>query len=398
MLLSERRIYYWIPLLAEVCALYNSILIKYGIRYSYLLFLIIGLFLLFRRRIGVKSKTYFFSILTYIVSIILTSILFLLSQANVSIIMGMVIYILPLLYWLLYDERKIAYYFPQLILGLKYPVLLIAILGIVQFYVSPGIFGFINLNGPIDPYVLKATSDVFSNWMIYLRATSILASPQVFGLFMILYVISFFFYAKKSTLNLILISIYLFAGAHSGNKSFFLILLLFGGYYISKTGTLKSKMIALFISFCLLSVVFYFSEEVSFLSRIVSMENIAGEEKEGRLSIYKELIEKTSFWGEGAGSHQALNGETSDEPTESYFLQILVELGVIPLICFLLIFLLLYIKDKGRINIMVFFIALSMGFVHCFSAFVFFIMWGWLFVLPPVINANKFHALYDYKV
>lgn len=57
--------------------------------------------------------------------------------------------------------------------------LLIAILGVIQFYVSPGIFGFINLSGPVDPYVLKATSDVFPNWMIYLRATSILSSPQV---------------------------------------------------------------------------------------------------------------------------------------------------------------------------------------------------------------------------
>jgi uncharacterized phage infection (PIP) family protein YhgE len=38
--------------------------------------------------------------------------------------------------------------------------------------------------------------------------------------------------------------------------------------------------------------------------------------------------------------------------------------------------------------IMLFFIALSMIFVHCFNAFVFFIMWGWFFVSPPSISGN----------
>lgn len=303
--------------------------------------------------------------------------------------MGMVIYTLPLLYWLLYDERKMAIYFPQLILGLKYPILLIAVLGIVQFYVSPGIFGFINLDGLIDPYVLKATSDVFPNWMVYLRATSILTSPQVFGLFMVLYAISFFLYAKRNALNGILISIYLFAGAHSGNKSFFLILILFGGYYILKSGNMKSKIFALFISIFLLSVVIHFSDEVSFLSRIVNVENIAEEEKVGRLSIYREFLEKATFWGDGAGTHQRFGGELKADVTESYFLQILIELGVIPFVCFLLIFPLCYFKDKKCINIMLFFIALSMGFVHCFNAFVFFIMWGWFFILPPSTNSSK---------
>ena len=388
-MLSERKIYYWIPLLVEVCALYNSILIRYGIRYAYLFFLILGLSLLFRRKVLCKSKIYFFSIVIYIVSVILSSILFLLSQATISIIMGMIIYTLPLLYWLLYDERKMLLYFPQLILGLKYPVLLIAILGVIQFYVSPGIFGFINLSGPVDPYVLKATSDVFPNWMIYLRATSILSSPQVFGLFMVLYAVSFFLYSKKNALNLILMSIYLFAGAHSGNKSFFLILLLFGGYYILNTRNMKSKIMTLLVSVVLLLVMVYFSDEVSFLSRIVSVENIAGEEKEGRLSVYRELLEKVSFWGDGAGTHQILGGEQSAEATESYFLKILVVLVMISFVCFLLIFLLGYLKDKKSINIMLFFIALSMVFVHCFNAFVFFIMWGWFFILPPSINIGK---------
>lgn len=145
----------------------------------------------------------------------------------------------------------------------------------------------------------------------------------------------------------------------------------------------------LLVSVVLLLVMVYFSDEVSFLSRIVSVENIAGEEKEGRLSVYRELLEKVSFWGDGAGTHQILGGEQSAEATESYFLQILVELGMISFVCFLLIFLLGYLKDKKSINIMLFFIALSMVFVHCFNAFVFFIMWGWFFILPPSINIGK---------
>ena len=72
-------------------------------------------------------------------------------------------------------------------MGLKYPVLLVAILGVVQFYISPNLFGIINLSDVVDPYVVKASSDIFSNWVFYLRATSILTSPQVYGLFMVLY-------------------------------------------------------------------------------------------------------------------------------------------------------------------------------------------------------------------
>lgn len=75
--------------------------------------------------------------------------------------MGTVIYILPLFYWLLYDDIKVSLYFPQIIMGLKYPVLLVAILGVVQFYISPNLFGIINLSDVVDPYVVKASSDIF---------------------------------------------------------------------------------------------------------------------------------------------------------------------------------------------------------------------------------------------
>lgn len=396
-MLSERKIYYWIPLLTEILALYNSVLIGYGVRYSYLFCIILGVFFFLRKRISCRSKTYFFSIVIYILSVVLSSSLLFLAEFNISIIMGTVIYILPLFYWLLYDDRKISLYFPQIIMGLKYPVLLVAILGIVQFYVSPALFGIINLNDVVDPYVVKASSDTFSNWVFYLRATSILTSPQVYGLFMILYAISFFIYARKSVLNLLILSIYLFAGAHSGNKSFFLILLLYGGYYLMKTGGIKSKICVLFVTISLLSLVIYFADEVSFLSRIISVDNFADEEKEGRLSIYKNLLTDLSFLGEGAGAHMALSGELSDQPAESYFLQVLVELGIIPFISFLSIFVFNYIKNGKKINIMLFFIALSMGFVHCFNGFVFFIMWGWFFIFPPSINGSKHTVLSNYK-
>ncbi|WP_158562871.1 hypothetical protein [Bacteroides sp. D20] len=42
---------------------------------------------------------------------------------------------------------------------------------------------------------------------------------------------------------------------------------------------MKSKIMTLLVSVVLLLVMVYFSDEVSFLSRIVSVENIAGEEK-----------------------------------------------------------------------------------------------------------------------
>ena len=394
-MLSERKIYFWIPLLTEILALYNSILIGFGVRYSYLFCIILGLLFFLRKRILCKSKTYFFSIAIYVVSVVLSSSLFFLSEFNFSVVMGTVIYILPLFYWLLYDDIKVSLYFPQIIMGLKYPVLLVAILGVVQFYISPNLFGIINLSDVVDPYVVIASSDIFSNWVFYLRATSILTSPQVYGLFMVLYAISFFIYARRSVSNLIILSMYLFAGAHSGNKSFFLILLLYGGYYLMKTGGVKSKIGVLFILISLLLVVIYFADEVSFLSRIISVDNFADEEKEGRLSIYKNLLADLSFLGEGAGAHMALSGELSDQPAESYFLQVLIELGIIPFISFLSIFVFNYIKNGKKINIMLFFIALSMGFVHCFNGFVFFIMWGWFFIFPPSINIGK-HTVLSY--
>ena len=132
-MLSERKIYFWIPLLTEILALYNSILIGFGVRYSYLFCIILGLLFFLRKRILCKSKTYFFSIAIYVVSVVLSSSLFFLSEFNFSVVMGTVIYILPLFYWLLYDDIKVSLYFPQIIMGLKYPVLLVAILGVYNF-------------------------------------------------------------------------------------------------------------------------------------------------------------------------------------------------------------------------------------------------------------------------
>lgn len=62
-----------------------------------------------------------------------------------------------------------------------------------------------------------------------------------------------------------------------------------------KTGGVKSKIGVLFILISLLLVVIYFADEVSFLSRIISVDNFADEEKEGRLSIYKNLLADLSF-------------------------------------------------------------------------------------------------------
>ena len=338
-----------------------------------------------------KNKIYSSFILAYIFSVILSTILFtMINGFSLSIMMGLVIYIFPLLYWQFYDRSKLQVYFPKIILGLRYPVLLIAILGICQFYFSPDIWGLINMNGPVDPYVVKASSDTFSNWIFYLRATSILASPQVFGLFMVLYSLILYSYVKKNTLNNILILIYLFSGAHSGNKSFFLILILYMMYYFIKSGSMHTKIYICIITIFFLALIIYFSEYVTFLDRIVSVENIVDEEQDGRLSVYRELLEDVTFVGTGAGSHMALDGMLSDRPAESYFLQILLELGIMPFFLFLSIFFLNLILNKRKgLNILLVLIALSMIFVHCFNAFIFFLMWACFYITPlDIENSN----------
>lgn len=57
----------------------------------------------------------------------------------------------------------------------------------------------------------------------------------------------------------------------------------------------------------------------------------------------------------------ALSGELSDQPAESYFLQVLIELGIIPFISFLSIFVFNYIKNGKKINIMLFLLLCPWG-------------------------------------
>lgn len=388
----EKLKYIWIPILIEFFTLFNSVFIKYGVKYLYMLMFFVGFVSFIRRYIYVRNKVYCSIVFIYILTVFFSSLFnFMIYGFSTNIILGTTIYILPILYWLLYDREKLIIYFPKIVKGLRYPVLVIAILGILQFYVSPGLFGLIDMSGPVDPYVLKASSDTFSNWFLYLRATSILPSPQVFGLFMVLYSILLHTFTDIDKGNKILILIYLFSGAHSGNKSFFLILILYVMYYVYNHGNKIHKIITIITLFLGIVVIISFSEEINFLNRIFNFERIIEEEKQGRLSIYSDLLKNVSFFGSGAGSYMTLEGNLSENPAESYFLQILLELGIIPFLFFSFMLIANYFHKKinRKWNIILILIAISMVFVHCFNAFVFFPMWATFFLLPYDVRKNN---------
>lgn len=374
------------PKLLILAGLYHLVFIFLGVNYLYLIMYILGIFWALTKhfsRFTIEDIGYVFFLLYLVVNSLVNS---LLHQESATIIFfASMQYFLPLCFWFLYYKTTRQFNIYNLILSLRWHVFLISLLAIVQYYFSPNLFGLLSIK---SDNILWAQES--NNYFSFFRATSILFSPQVFGAFCGLYIISYVFSVKqnnkkKNILDYLLLIIIFIGGIHSGNKSLFAILFIYLMYLLFNNKKKILPILLLLFSFIFLLI--RYSEELFVVQRIFFNENILLEEQEGRLSIWKDTIKNISFLGDGAGSWSSSSLNETSQVVESYILQLLSEFGFIFLIFYLFVLINNYFKIRKTNVLFPFLLCIFIQIiVHIFNSPAFIMYWG---ILLYGININE---------
>jgi len=369
-----------IPYIIFILIILNAPLSTIGIHYLYaivLLFGIIGMLI-----IGIKKYKSINFIVVYIYIFSLFSIFYIqlfFYDLKFSTFQSLLMYIVMILYWSIYFNKYTTYDFKSLIIKIVPIVYLVGFLGVLQYFFSPTLFGLIDEHH--SKGIEWANSMSFGEYVSFFRASSILGSPQVYGLFISLFII--LIQILKITTSFIGIAFLLFAGILSGNKSFLLII---GIYYIysflKNNSLLKLKKVLLTVIFLIITIFINIdNNDIGTVNRLFNIDKIVQqEEKDSRLERYINIINNNNILiGSGFGTKTDRN-DLSLKVAESYIFQILSEVGVIGLIFFLLLIFFSFLQAKNQyfkdMRILISSIFISMIIVHAFNSPVFYIFWG----------------------
>lgn len=376
--------------------LFNAVLISLGIPLSYLFSMValvlIGMFYKFQLTTLKRFQPEMLYIFCF-------SILAVMQVGFVSFEMdGLVqlaLYIIPLICWIVFlVSRDENYNFGGLFPFFFYLASFVSFLGILQYFLSPTLWGFISYESKAFESTLDKS---FAQYSGYFRASSLLGSPQVFGLFCALNLILGHRYRLTLSKNCYFASSLLLflGGALSGNKLFFLIIFLYALFVFTYQFKLSLKR----LMFILTATVFlmlsfdYILENVPMLERIVSIERILDQESggDGRLDRYAYIFTNTNILiGNGLGQVSAVEHSTL-KAAESYIFKIYFEAGVLPMLLFLVFFYSI-VKSSYAVSAYDFFIVclifLSLVVVHAFQSPAFFTIWGYLLSLKFQVNGS----------
>lgn len=372
----RRSVFLYLPLLCQLASMFNTVLSRFGISHFYLFIYAISFGALLFYKNDNRKNTITLPAL-YIFLLLAIMFVHLINTQSISmILMGTMTYILPVAYWLLYYIKGI-YYVDSIFKSLKIPYAIVAVLAFVQYFISPDLFGLYVADAGQK---LWASNSDFSTYAAYFRATSVFQSAQALGLSMALYCAVFLKYVfnKKKPIDYICVVLYLTSGGLSGSKSFFLVITIFIIYMIFTSNSKKSVKFSYAVVIIAGIVALYFYQNTfGFIDRILNVARIADEEQVGRLSTYAYYIGESSLFGAGPGCIQNITGVTKEVVVaESYFLQMLYELGYIPFLIFLIMIIDRFYRSNHKI--IYFLIAISMVYVHIFSSFTFFIFWSFI--------------------
>lgn len=315
---------------------------------------------------------------------------------TVNTIISALIYILIPIYWVVYFCKFNHKYLDNLI-DLSIPAIyIVSILGILQYFFSPDLFGLLEKNSNQLEWASKTTFEVYKH---YFRATSTLGSPQVYGLLIAFYIVLIHFRTEnKNKYTWLGLLILLFSGLLSANKSFIAVLI---GYFILTTllsSKVKHLVLRMVLAFLLLIVLNYGANIVHdympISERFSTYEKLTGSYQYNKMwDIYSTIFsEANPIFGNGLGSLRQGN-ISSITAAESYFLKIYYELGFIVL-AFFFIFLMnsYYIAYRSNfygLPILILLIILSMFLVHAFESPAFFMFWGLLICKYPINQTNS---------
>lgn len=364
--------------------------------FIYIGFIIIGFFFnIYRGFFFRKNDIVIYYFLLFFITYTLLKVL-LFPEEIILILKGLGIFLIIPFYWVSLFRCKSMFDFEKFLASTIPYVVVVSFFALVQYYISPDLFGLLS-KSTSNSIQWASDKDTEVNYKLFLRTTSFLSSPQVFGLFTILYVFiidDFLLNSKYKTLLLTLIVI--IGSIHSGNKMTFLILAIYLSYkyYKSKSKAMFSLVFILFGSVFLFFLLFFINiEDVRFLFRVFQNENLLNEETEGRLKIYSELLASGNwFLGKFPGYISGtFDSDGFMKVTESYFLLILLENGLFILFGYFVLFIynifqtrFLAFKSFPILNISIF---LSMFFVHAHTDPVFFILFGVILYGPFYISS-----------
>ena len=376
----------WIPYFIQIFLLLNIVLMFVGIRYVYVGADCLGFLFLMGKFYFQKINLLYQLKVFYLVSLIVTTIFQIVFLPGMSVpymILGLISYIIAPSFWLILSLRvqDSEEFYKQLIYKLRYVVLGTCLLGFIQYYFSPTLWGILDqVDSAQFQYASKLDKDTYST---FLRLTSLWCSPQICGLFCALYIVAYYsFFKKDLRFYFFMIPIFL-CGFMTSNKSFLLNMFLL--FLIKVKVTLFVKILgficALLTLFCI-SVVF----PDHALARIVSVDRVWEEEvvEAERFNIYKDTVAQTRFGGNGVGTMQH-GGDKEEEiqVAESMILQILNELGIIPFILFMMIIAWQFFASSSKVRLLIFLVFLSSIYVHALSTIHMFLFYGVLFLDFP---------------
>lgn len=361
--------------------------------YAMIIFLNIFFIILFRLK---KQSNFIIYYMYFILFVIVYYVqLYFYMQPEVGI-KTLFIYTLLLFYWVIYFQKYSLYEFIIFYKKTIFIVFIVATLGNIQFFLTPSLYGLLlGYSNNID----WASTQSFNQYVLFFRATSIFGSPQIYGLFMALYIVSIHKLLDLNKFsNKLLLFYFLFSGFLSGNKTFILIIFLFLIYEFFYSRFAKKIKILLGTAFVGIILIGSFSSDIRILERTLSIKQIIEQENEdSRLDRYNKIIQETNpIIGNGFGSKTNRENENL-EVAESYIFQLYAEGGLFLLLyLFILILLALFTSSKEvdkyfDIKLIIVCIFVSMFVVHAFNNPSFFIFWP--FFVIPLLKIEKYEDL-----
>ncbi len=382
--MNNKYAFYYLPLLCQILTIYNLVLQRYGAPKLYLIVYVLAIIALLGVR-GQKCRNQSATMCTIyiVVSGIIGLFHLLFTDNSAEVIHGLMIYLLPPLYWVLYFTRGGNRVY-DILYELRYHMLIVAIASIVQFFISPSLFGIYDDSN----YLVELANNNADNIMSVFRSSSFLTSPQCLGLVMGLYTVVYYLcYNKGGRQDIGLLTAYFIGGALSGSKSFFLMIIITIAFIVLKSNSTKTKISIVVVIVLVCVGIGFLYEYIGFIDRLLNMEKLADDEKSGRLAIYSYFLERSSIFGNGPGLLQNISGKQYkfDNAAESYLIQIIYEMGYV-VFSFFAFFLAIVFTRKNSFKLMIFLITLSLGYVHAFNGFIFFIFWAFFFVKKPQLK------------
>jgi hypothetical protein len=383
MRISQSQIVRGLLSLAFCSALFNPVLIGFGIEYLYIFlsFAVILACIAFGLRLDGVRKSIF--IIIYIFSLVVMLCISVgLFNGSTDAFVAFGLYCMPLLVWVsVYSSCRPVRYFDIFSSSLLMSGI-IGYLALLQYFFSPTLFGLI----AIDSNQMKwADGKAFIEYATFFRATSTLGSPQVLALFCGLTLILSVRYKKLLKPKVFYFSALGLAigGALSGGKSFFLIVILF--FLLTRFRDFFSRIRAFLVGGAILLIIIFAGQmtidSVPALDRVFSLEAIlAQENNDSRLVKYLYIFNETNpLYGNGLGSitNKSAGGLRA---AESYIFKIYYEAGIFPFLIFIILCFISLIKslNVSRTDFIIIFLTiLGMLIVHAFESPVFIIIWGY---------------------